>query len=424
MYLVDQTNNMAQSISITPAPIFRPSTSALRRSTSTTVSVGGGNSPTTTTGGSSGQINASVGVNIGRGGVSFSRPSLNISSAPSILSTASGPRATDTQGNRQIGTGEAVSAGLAVAEVLRGGGPRTAVGIADVAARSLGVNTNMSARQAIDTLAPGVLSGVTNQISSTISQAISGINFPNLNFPGLGEIMLILGAGPKWLLERILSKIAIPPFIPGLTFNPAMVGAAISIIKIIASGNVGEVAKALLEDLIEDIKEQSGIAELEEQIRDQIAEVQGFIDDIENIKENGLNIIIDGSIDLLNSAENQFVDNYNRENPDRTETDEEGNEKVIKAPPPDTSQFEKFKESLKEVGNIVASPVVQLASNVSNASSQVAQNVGNTDLGGAASRIGSSLASAASQTGRNLTNIVSFSTTNTRTPSPTSTPTG
>jgi hypothetical protein len=217
-YLADQINNMAQTLSIVPAPtIFRPSPSALRGRTSTTVSVGGGSR---TSSPSSGQINASVGINIGRGGVSLRGASLNILSAPSILSTTSGARTTDAQGNRQIGTGEALSAGLAVASALRGGGPRTALGVADVAARSLGVNTNMSATQAINTLAPGLISGVTTQISSTIAQAISGINFPNFNFPGLGEITMILGAGPKWLLERILSKIAIPPFIPALLSIP------------------------------------------------------------------------------------------------------------------------------------------------------------------------------------------------------------
>jgi hypothetical protein len=137
-----------------------------------------------------------------------------------------------------------------------------------------------------------------------------------------------------------------------------------------------------------------------------------------------LNIIIDGNIDLINSAEQQFVNNYNKENPDQVVKDDEGNEKVIKAPPPNTSEFEKFKESLREVGKAVASPIVQLASGATSAVSQVGQNLSNTDLGGTAAKLGSTLSSAASQTGANLANMVSFSPTNNRTPAPTSPPGG
>jgi hypothetical protein len=308
--------------------------------------------------------------------------------------------------------------------MIREGGPRDALSIASAAAQSLGVNTNMSATQAINTLAPNLLSGIRNEVSSTIAQAISGIEFPKIPFPGLGQITLVLGAGPQWLIDRVLSKVAIPPFVPGLTFNPAMVGAAISLLKIIASGNLGNVAKFMLEDLLEDIKEQSGLAELEEQVKDQLDEIQGFVDDVENIRKNGINLQIEANLNLLGSAENQFVDNYNRENPPQTITDEDGNVTVVTAPPPNTSEFSKFRESLKEVGNIVASPVVQLASNVSRATSQFGENVNNTSFGGTASRIGTTLSSAASADARNLSNIVSFSSPNSQTPAPTPPPGG
>ncbi len=404
---------MAQSLSIVASPArFTPAVSTGRPSVSVGVSSSENSPP---------RASVSAGVNISSSGrVSVSNVALNIVTAPSNAR----PATPDEQGNVRVGAAEALTAGLSVASMIRSGGPRDALSIADAAAQSLGVNTNMSATQAINTLAPNLLSGITNEVSSTIAQAISGIEFPKIQFPGLGQVTLVLGAGPQWLIDRALSKVAIPPFVPGLTFNPAMVGAAISLIKIIASGNLGNAAKFILEDLVEDIKEQSGLAELEDQVRDQLNEIQGFVDDVENIRKNGINLQIEANLNLLDSAENQFVDNYNRQNPPQTITDEDGNVKVVTAPPPDTSAFTKFKESMKEVGNIVASPAVQLTSNVSNAAFQFGENVSNTSFGGTASRIGTTLSSAAKADARNLSTIVSFSSPDSRTPTPTSPPNG
>jgi hypothetical protein len=83
--------------------------------------------------------------------------------------------------------------------------------------------------------------------------------------PGLDKAGILLGAGPKFIADKITKYTTIvPPFAPGLKINMAMVGGAIAIISALSSGNPSAILKSLAEDLVSeaigDLKNQAGDA--------------------------------------------------------------------------------------------------------------------------------------------------------------------
>jgi hypothetical protein len=92
------------------------------------------------------------------------------------------------------------------------------------------------------------------------------LNLPAMpKIPGLDKAGILLGAGPKFIADKITKYTTIvPPFAPGLKINMAMVGGAIAIISALSSGNPSAILKSLAEDLVSeaigDLKNQAGDA--------------------------------------------------------------------------------------------------------------------------------------------------------------------
>lgn len=189
--------------------------------------------------------------------------------------------------------------------------------------------------QALNTLSQGLGIAIptTAGISQTIVGAIlppnalslSGLQFPKLpEFPGIDMAGINLGAGPKFIAENIAKyKTIVPPFAPGLKINMGMALAAVSIIKAAMSSNPSELLKHLLSSIVDDLKSQA-IGQLQSAVN------STGINDI----QNQINGVVDG-------AKNSFTDQFNRDNPPQTITNEDGETTTIPAPTPDLSSFPK-----------------------------------------------------------------------------------
>jgi hypothetical protein len=115
------------------------------------------------------------------------------------------------------------------------------------------------------------------------------------SFPGLDKAGILLGAGPKFIADKITKYTTIvPPFAPGLKINMAMIGGAIAIISALSSGNPGAILKSLVEDLVDqavgDLKnqvgdavngamDQTGISNLQDQIQGIQGNMQNAVSD-------------------------------------------------------------------------------------------------------------------------------------------------
>jgi len=131
------------------------------------------------------------------------------------------------------------------------GVPTSFPGLAVSVGGQLGFNTNMSIPQALSTL--GLPSNL-KDISSSIAKAI-GTNLPKIpEFPGLDIAGIALGAGPKFIADTIMKyKMMVPPYIPGVKINFAMVAAALTIIKTLANTNPSDLLKAILGNIKDDL---------------------------------------------------------------------------------------------------------------------------------------------------------------------------
>jgi hypothetical protein len=149
------------------------------------------------------------------------------------------------------------------------GVPTSLPGLAVSVGNQLGFNANMSIPQALSTL--GLPSNL-KDLSSSIAKAL-GTNLPKIpQFPGLDMVGIALGAGPKFIADTIMKyKLIVPPYIPGVKINFAMVAAALTIIKTLANTNPSELLKAILgnikDDLTCDLLEQLTDPETSEKIQ-------------------------------------------------------------------------------------------------------------------------------------------------------------
>ena len=148
---------------------------------------------------------------------------------------------------------------------------------------------------------PTSISGVIGSAGLTASLPNFAASLPALpslklldmpSFPGLDKAGIILGAGPKFIADKITKYTTIvPPFVPGLKINMAMIGGAIAIISALSSGNPGAILKSLVEDMVDqavgDLKnqvgdvvnnsiDQTGISNLQDQM-------QGIQGNIQNV---------------------------------------------------------------------------------------------------------------------------------------------
>ena len=123
---------------------------------------------------------------------------------------------------------------------------------------------------------PATISGAVSAFGAptSVASAVSTLGVPNLSsgllntvklqlptipsFPALDKVGVFLGAGPKFLAQKIASYTSIvPPFVPRLTISPAQIGAAIAIISAISSGNPGELLKQMLASVQKDLTSQA-----------------------------------------------------------------------------------------------------------------------------------------------------------------------
>lgn len=153
---------------------------------------------------------------------------------------------------------------------------------------------------------------------------LSGLQFPKLpDFPGLDKVTLLLGAGKNMIAKALQYEILCPQFIPGVKINMAMALAAVAVAKALASTNPSELVKHLVDGIIDDLKSE---------VADQL---QGALD------STGISDAQKQLDSIMSSAQDSFVDNFNKLNPPQTITNEEGETTEIPAPKPDVSRFEK-----------------------------------------------------------------------------------
>lgn len=203
-------------------------------------------------------------------------PSLNILSSPSGCNIRS--IAGTLQNNVRTSIQGSVNALQASAFSIQQA-PRDAVvqirqGL-DTVIGSTGIPTNQTQLVSL------VSSNVSPAIANAARDAIQGIglstanlSLSNLvpfeipkipNFPALGEISTLIGAGPKFIAEKVAEyTLLVPPTIPGIPLSIAQAGAALQLIRAISSGNPSELLKALLkniaQDVLNDLTQDSGIS--------------------------------------------------------------------------------------------------------------------------------------------------------------------
>lgn len=251
-------------------------------------------------------------------------PAPTISPQLNIASTISGPASLSLSG---------VSSRLGVPTSI--GGVASSLGLSSTAlpTTSQALNTisgalgsSLPGAANLNNLSQAFTSGVSSLIPAG---ALSGLNLPKIPpFPGMDKIGILLGAG-KDALAKILSLDSfVPPYIPGLKINMGMALAAIRLVQVALSTNPSELLKHLLDGVIGDLKEE--IAGQLESALDSTG-ISGIQDQIGGIQDQ-----VSG---LVGTAENSFVENFNRLNPPRTTTNEDGETIELPRPQPDVSQF-------------------------------------------------------------------------------------
>ena len=230
---------------------------------------------------------------------SFSAPSISLSPATSLSAIAKSGTSiavpTLSAPSISIGAGSSLSSIGSISQISStiGGVPTTLSG----AVGTLGVPTTVGGISSAfggPTSISGVI-GSTGLAASLPNFAASLPPLPSLklidmpSFPGLDKAGILLGAGPKFIAEKITKYTTIvPPFAPGIKINMAMIGGAIAIISALSSGNPGAILKSLVEDMVDkavgDIKNQVGDAVTGaidrtgvSKIQDQMQGIQGNI---------------------------------------------------------------------------------------------------------------------------------------------------
>ena len=114
------------------------------------------------------------------------------------------------------------------------------------------------------------------------------LNLPLVpKIPGLDKAGILLAAGPNFIADSLAKQSVVPPFVPGLKINMAMIGGAIAIISALSSGNPSAILKSLLEDMVDqavgDLKNQAG--DLAKGALDQTG-VTGIQDQLKGIQDS------------------------------------------------------------------------------------------------------------------------------------------
>ena len=205
-------------------------------------------------------------------------PSLNILSSPSgcDIRSIAGTLRSNVQTSIQGSVNALQSSAFSIQQAPRDAVVQIRQGL-DTVINSTGIPTNQTQLVSL------VSSNISPAIANVARDAIQGIglstsnlSLSNLvpfeipkipNFPDLGEISTFIGAGPKFMAEKVAEYTAlVPPYIPKIPVTIAQAAAALKLIQAVASGNPSELLKALLkniaQDVLNDLAEQSGVNSL------------------------------------------------------------------------------------------------------------------------------------------------------------------
>lgn len=187
-------------------------------------------------------------------------PSLSILSAPNNCSISA--MKNQLQGSIQGTVANLKSSALSLKQA-----PTMAL---NAAILSSGIPANPN--QLIQSISPTIAAGIVNVGKDAISNI--GISAADLNlkkmipfeipkipdFPALGEIGMYLGAGPKFIAEKVAEYTAlVPPFIPNVPMNIGQIAAVASLISQMMKTNPSEFLKELLKSVQQDLLKELNI---------------------------------------------------------------------------------------------------------------------------------------------------------------------
>lgn len=187
-------------------------------------------------------------------------PSLSILSAPNNCSISA--MKNQLQGSIQGTVANLRSSALSLKQA-----PTMAL---NTAILSSGIPANPN--QLIQSISPTISAGIVSVGKDAISNI--GISAADLNlkklipfeipkipdFPALGQVGMYLGAGPKFISEKVAEYTAlVPPFIPGVPMNIGQIAAVASLISQMMKTNPSEFLKALLQSVQQDLLKELNI---------------------------------------------------------------------------------------------------------------------------------------------------------------------
>ena len=175
---------------------------------------------------------------------------------------------------------------------------------------------NINVNSVTDLSLGGISSNLNIQSPNLSDIGVPAVNLPPLqlpqipSFPGIDMAGINLGAGPKFVANTLLKyKTIVPPFVPGLKINIGMVGAAISIVKAASSGNIEGLLNSLTSNLVENIKDQTGISSIQSQL-DQ-AKDASVLGDLQSKYDSYQASVVENTQSTIDSAQGVVTNQIN-----------------------------------------------------------------------------------------------------------------
>lgn len=197
-------------------------------------------------------------------------PSLNILSSPGPCNIRSiaGTLQSNVQSSIQSSVNALQSSAFSIKQAPANAAVQIRQGL-DTVVASTGIPTNQTQLSSLisSNLAPGI-AGVARDAIQGIGLSTANLSLSRLipfeipkipNFPALGKIGMYLGAGPKFIAEKVAEYTKIvPPYIPGVPMSIAQIAAVASLIAQLSKTNPSEFMKLLLQDIAKDVLKELG----------------------------------------------------------------------------------------------------------------------------------------------------------------------
>lgn len=197
-------------------------------------------------------------------------PSLKIVSSPNPCSikTIAGNLQANVQSSIQSSVNTFQASALAIKQAPANAVVELRQGVDNVIAAT-GIPTD--ANQLVSVISSNVAPQIANVVKDA-AQSI-GLSAANLslsrltpfeipklpNFPDLGEAGTLIGAGPKFIAEKLAEYTAlVPPYIPKVPIGIAQAAAAIKLMRSVASANPSALLKALMQNIAQDVLDELG----------------------------------------------------------------------------------------------------------------------------------------------------------------------